>query len=227
LGKLCAALVVICIILPKVTEGTFGTVVVERLTTIPHFRKSHHSKPRAGLFRMKRFHWLQYTAAGIAGFGLVLPSGLLAADASRAPVLATAAETPSILDVSLGKDAALVGQVLDVQGAPMAQTTVTIRSSGADVASAVTDAQGSFSISGLQGGVYEVTAAGGSGTFRVWTAEASPPSASKGVLIVSGGQTTRGQFFRGPNKAGALVMVGLLGGVVAAGIITAAQRPGS
>ncbi|HEX4145191.1 MAG TPA: carboxypeptidase-like regulatory domain-containing protein [Pirellulales bacterium] len=177
---------------------------------------------------MKRFHWFQYAAAGIAGVGLVLPSSALAADAAPTPVLAAAAETPSILDVSLGDGGTLSGQVLDTQGVPLAKTTVTVRSAGSETASAVTDAQGSFAISGLKGGVYEVTTAGGSGTFRLWTADASPPSANKQVLIVAGGQTTRGQFFfKGPNKAGALVMVGLLGGIVAAGIITAAQHSGS
>jgi hypothetical protein len=176
---------------------------------------------------MKRFHWFQYAVAGIASLGFVLPSGAFAADASRTPVLASAAETQSILDVSLGEGGTLVGQVLDVQGAPMAQANVTVSSSGAKVASAVTDSEGSFSVGGLHGGVYEVTTDAGSGTFRLWTADAGPPSANKKVLIVAGGQTTRGQFFRGPNKAGALLMVGLLGGIVAAGIITAAQPPSS
>jgi Carboxypeptidase regulatory-like domain len=175
---------------------------------------------------MKRIRWFQYAAAGIAGFGFVLPSGALAAG-NQTPLLASSAETQSILDVSLGDGGTLSGQVLDVQGAPIAQTTVTVRNSGSDPASAVTDAQGSFSVAGLKGGVYEVTVNGASGTFRLWTAAASPPSANKGVLIVSGAQTTRGQFFTGPNKAGALVMVGLLGGVVAAGIITAAHHSGS
>ena len=176
---------------------------------------------------MKRFKLLQYAVTGVAGLGLVLPSGVLAADASRTPVQASAAQTQSILDVSLGEDGTLFGQVLNVQGAPIAQATVTVRSSGADVASTVTDAQWSFSVAGLQGGVYEVTTDGGSGTFRLWTAEASPPSANRGVLIVAGGQVTRGQFFRGIRNGGALLMVGLLGGVVAAGIITASQPPSS
>jgi len=176
---------------------------------------------------MKRLPLLQYAATGMAGLGLVLPAGVLAADVNQTPVSASAAETQSISDVRLGEGGTLFGQVLDVQGAPLAQATVTVRCAGSDVASTVTDTQGSFSVGGLQGGVYEVTTDGGSGTFRLWTADASPPSANKGALIVSGGETTRGQFFRGPNKAGALVMVGLLGGVVAAGIITAAQPSGS
>jgi hypothetical protein len=173
---------------------------------------------------MKRFHWFQHAAAGIAGFGLILPSSLFAADSGPAPAAANTAETPSILDVRLGEGGTLSGQVLNAQGAPMPQASVTIRNSGGDVASTVTDSQGSFSIRGLHGGVYEVTTNEGSGTFRLWTADASPPAANQRVLIVSGDQTTRGQLFRGRNKAGALLMVGLLGGIVAAGVITAAQK---
>ena len=110
---------------------------------------------------------------------------------SRVP--AGAAPTPSILDVSFGAEGTLTGQVLNAQGAPLAQNLVTVRRSGFDVASAVTDKQGMFAVRGLQGGVYEVRSAGGSGVFRLWTANTSPPATHSGVLIVAGEQVSRGQ----------------------------------
>jgi hypothetical protein len=142
---------------------------------------------------MKRFQFFQYAASAVASLGFVVPSGVMAAEGSRAPVLASQAETPSILDVSLGEGGTLNGQVLNAQGGPVSQTVVTVRSPAANVSSAVTDMQGYFSIPGLQGGVYEVKCGGSSGAFRLWTANASPPSANKGVLLVIGGPVSRGQ----------------------------------
>jgi hypothetical protein len=186
---------------------------------------------------MKRFQWLQYAASGIASLGFVVPSGLLAADAGRTPVAASAAETPSIMDVVLGEGRALSGQVLDAQGAPMTQTLVTVRGSGSGVASAVTGRQGYFSIRGLQGGVYEVTSGGSSAVFRVWTAGAAPPAANKSVLIVAAGPVSRGQYPAGPRPLrpitnGQVVIAGLLilgatGAIVAISLGNQQQPSGS
>jgi Carboxypeptidase regulatory-like domain len=191
---------------------------------------------------MKRFQWLQYAAAGIASLGFVVPSGLLAADAGRTPAPASAAETPSIMDVVLGEGRALSGQVLDAQGAPLAQTLVTVRGSGSGVASAVTDAQGYFSVRGLQGGVYEVTSGGSSAVFRVWTAGAGPPSARKSVLIVAAAPVGRGQYPAGPRPAGprppgpitngqvviaGLLILGATGAIVAISLGNQQQPSGS
>ncbi len=170
---------------------------------------------------MKRLQCLRYAAAAIASLGFVLPSGVLAADAQRAGLIATAAEMPAILDVGLSQGGSLFGQVLDSQGTPLTQTLVTIRSQGADVASTVTDARGSFSVGGLQGGVYEVRSAGGSSIFRLWTAAASPPSAHSGVLIVAGQDVSRGQgnigrITNGHVLVGVALVLGVAGGIVAA-----------
>ena len=189
---------------------------------------THHKHSiiqQAGDLTMKRFQWLQYAATGIASLGFALPSGLSAAEARRTPLLASATETPSILDVSLGDGAALSGQVLDAQGAPLAQTTVTVRRFGADVASAVTDTQGWFSVRGLQGGVHEVTCGGSSAVCRAWTADASPPSANKSILIVAGGPVSRGQypprqFPSGPRPSGPRPLPPITNGqVVIAGLL--------
>ncbi len=169
---------------------------------------------------MRRNQWLQVAATGIAGLGLVLPSGVMAAQPAT-PITASANAAPSIVDVRLNTRGMLVGQVVDAQGVAMPQATVTLRSSSLEVASTVTNAQGSFSLAGLHGGVYEASSAGGSTVLRVWTAEASPPSANKSVMIVSGGPVARGQFFNGPNRLGSIALFGVIvGGVTTAALIT-------
>jgi hypothetical protein len=135
---------------------------------------------------MNRFRVCQYAAAIIASCGFVMPSSVFAAT----PTLA-------ISDVSLGEAGTLYGQVVDGQGVPMAKATVLVRSYGREPVQAVTDAEGRFSVAGLQGGTYEVASGGGSAAFRLWTAAASPPAANRQVLIVAGDSVARGQQYQG------------------------------
>ena len=171
---------------------------------------------------MKRLKWLQQVAGGIAGLGLVLPSGLMAAQPAAAPAAARAAQSPAVVDVALGDGGTLVGQLVDGQGVPLPRIVVSLRSAGTDLASTLTDERGSFSVAGLRGGILEVQAAGTTSAVRVWTADASPPSANRTVLIVAGDPVARGQFFKGPNKTGSIVLFGVIvGGAVTAGVIAA------
>ena len=154
---------------------------------------------------MKRFRLVGYLAATMASTGFVLPLELLAADAGQAPVPAGsrpavaapaasgASQSPTISDVSLGEGGILTGQVLTGQGDPLPQSTVIVRGIGTEAVTTISDPQGRFAIRGLKGGTYEVVSGGGYGVFRLWTPNASPPSASKQVLIVAGGSIARGQ----------------------------------
>jgi Carboxypeptidase regulatory-like domain len=181
---------------------------------------------------MKRFQFCQYSATAIACLGLVLPAGARAADVGRTPAPNAAAQKSSILDVRLGQRGTLAGQVVDAQGRPLALTKVNVRSAGSatDMAGAVTDFEGRFSVQNLPGGVYEVSSGGGSGVFRLWTGAASPPSANQAVLIVAGGTVNRAQYYAGNNYGwrpwcpritngevvmGALLIAGVAGGIVA------------
>ena len=202
-----------------------------------HARRHFGSKFRGRYLTMKRIRCFQYAAAAIATLGMVTPPGALAADASRAAVQASRPETPAVLDVGLGEGGTLVGQVVNAQGAPLAKASVTVRCSGSAVASAVTDRQGSFAVGGLQGGVFEVNSAGGSGVYRLWTAGASPPSANKGVLIVGGEPVSRGQYYAGRYYRsrftngqivfGTAIILGVTAAVVAASLSNQAQLSGS
>jgi hypothetical protein len=48
-------------------------------------------------------------------------------------------------------------------------------------------------------GVYQFVATEGFGSYRVWTPELAPPGAQQGALIVTGGQSVRGQFLPRPH----------------------------
>jgi hypothetical protein len=124
---------------------------------------------------------------------------------------------------------------------------------GANVASAVTDRQGQFSVRGLRGGVYEVSSGGSSQAFRVWTASASPPSANESVTIVAGDPVnppqnypvnrvqnypaSRGQYYSGPGTPapitngqvvlGTLTVAGIIGGIIAFSVSAREKTSGS
>ena len=179
-----------------------------------------------------RFRWFPSAAAGIAALGLILPSGVFAADAMPVATPTTAIPAAQVLDVSLGEGGMLAGQVVDGQGLPMPGTVVALRTLKGDVATSHTDSDGRFQVHGLGGGLYEVTAADRGGTFRLWTGDASPPGAVKQVLLVAGGPVTRGQYLNrgqwfGSTGAliGGVIILGSLGGVVAGGIISGLQEP--
>jgi hypothetical protein len=177
---------------------------------------------------MKRFKLLQGVAAGVAGFGLLLPQVAPAAQLAPVPTaVQTDRQATTVADVALLEGGILEGQVVDAAGTPVAATTVSLREAGHELATAQTEAQGHFSIRGLRGGTYEVSAAGGSGVYRLWAPNSAPPAANSGVLIVSGEQVARGQLFQGQRGA-RLLMLGVLGGIITAGVITASvHRSGS
>lgn len=100
---------------------------------------------------------------------------------------------PAVLDVALDRGGLLRGQVIDAQGAAMKQAPVSIWFENRQVATSTTNDQGQFSVTGLRGGVHTVSAGQGGEVYRLWTAEAAPPSARNGTLVISGETILRGQ----------------------------------
>ncbi|MCA9234375.1 MAG: carboxypeptidase regulatory-like domain-containing protein [Planctomycetales bacterium] len=119
---------------------------------------------------------------------------MLAAPALAAPT-GQAAAHPS--DVALAAGGELVGQLVDAQGAPLANAPVSIQSQGREVVQATTDAQGQFRITGLKGGVYEIVAPGHYQAYRFWAPRTAPPAATAGVLMVADGDLARAQYGAG------------------------------
>lgn len=182
---------------------------------------------------MKRFQWFPSVVSGIAALGLVLPSGVFAADAMPVSAPAAAGQASPTLDVRLADGGVLVGQVVDAAGVPMPGTLVSLRTIKGQVISGNTDSNGRFEVRGLTGGFYEVIAAQRSGPLRLWAGDASPPGAVKQVLLVAGQPVARGQMVvQGPQGGqiggsgailGGVIILGSLGGVVAGGIISGLQ----
>jgi len=143
---------------------------------------------------MKR--WLTATAVCLSCLGMLLPQTVLAADAPQpdGPLpSAVSPPMPAVNDVALQAGGALVGQVVDQQGVPLAHTPVLVRQNDQEVASTITDDNGRFEVSGLRGGLYQVVAGQGVGIYRLWAANTAPPTAQASAMVVSGNDVVRGQ----------------------------------
>ncbi len=106
--------------------------------------------------------------------------------------LATAPAQGAV-DVALTGSGVLLGQVVDSQGQPLAGVPVTIEQAGRQLAIAPTDAEGYFAFRGVHGGVYQLSAAEGGGSYRTWVPGTAPPQAQQGALVVAGHDLVRGQ----------------------------------
>ena len=126
---------------------------------------------------------------------------LLASITIWLPQVATASEQV-VNDVKLWAEGVLLGQVVDVEGQPVAGTVVTLREGEDKVGETKTDAQGYFSFRGLASRGYVVEAAGGLGMYRAWSQSVAPPSAQPGVLIVAGKTTVRAHFYHRHRRRG-------------------------
>ena len=126
--------------------------------------------------------------------GLLLPAPCLEAvvRANEMPVRPDG-PPPAVTDMTLARGGVLKGQVRDTQGSPLAQTKVELVRNGRPIIATVTASDGRFALSALRGGVYQVTAGGGTAVIRAWASNTAPPGASQSILIVSGGDLIRGQ----------------------------------
>lgn len=147
----------------------------------------------------------------LAVAGFCLPQAAFAVDGPSSKV-------PHLIDVALLDGGLLVGQVVDAQGTVLKKTPVSVYRQGQEVAKTRTDDRGYFAVRGLGGGIYQVTAAEGHGIYRLWAPGHAPPAARKGVLVVAGRDTVRGQ---GPLLGSLGMGLGsplIIGAVVAASI---------
>ena len=171
---------------------------------------------------MRPFDILKIAAVSMAGVGTALPQAALAATGSSEPIARQELVAPATLDVALDHDGVLRGQVVNPQGAAVKDCPVSLWQQDRMVASTKTDAAGQFAVSNVRSGSHYVVAGEDYAVCRVWTAQAAPRAAQKCALLVSGGQLVRGQGqtsgWRGPT-----LMLGIVGGVIAAGLTAAAD----
>ncbi len=178
---------------------------------------------------MKFRKTLPVAAVALALLGIVLPHPVTAdAIDSQNSMARTAAGMP-VVDVALHEGGLLKGQVIDAQGNPQADSSVTLWRRGEPVADAQTDAEGRFAIAGLGSGVYQLKTAEGAGICRLWAPGAAPPAAHEAVLLISGNEVVRGQRNMASGRrqllilGGAAAAAGVIGGVIGYNVRTPAS----
>ena len=159
-------------------------------------------------------------AAWMAVAALVIQPQLLLAEP-----LPRVGELPiRVVDVALGANGTLRGQLLDRQGRqlPVLQIFVT---NGHQTWNTYTDEQGHFQVEGLVGSTYQVQAAGQIQIVRAWAEGTAPPQALDALLLVYDNPVVLGQNCGSP-VCGSRVRAGksplanpyILGGLVVAAI---------
>jgi hypothetical protein len=166
---------------------------------------------------MKLARPLKHALAWMAVGGLCLPGSLLAADARPANV-----DAAPITDVALGTGGMLTGQFSDVNLAPCAGAEVFVWADGRVVATTHTNANGSFAVAGLRGGLHQVTTAEGGRLYRFWAPGTAPPGAADSAQLIRGQDVVLGQWEGPSTMAHEIAMWAtnpfLVGGVIAAAV---------
>lgn len=158
---------------------------------------------------MKKTGCFRIAAAWLAVGGMCMPQVVFAATPDR--------PKPAIPDVALRDGGVLLGQVVKADGSPAPGAPISLRNDSRELATGTANAAGYFAFSGLTTGTYQMTTTGGAGTYQVWTADAAPPVAQPGALLVTNGETVRGQMQPGP-FVGLFAQPLILGGLIAAAI---------
>ena len=111
------------------------------------------------------------------------------------PIAPASDPVPAILDVELAPGGILSGQVVDAGGAPLGHVSVSVWRDTQEIGRTVSDREGRFAVSGLNGGLHRVVAANGAlgmQLCRAWAPDTAPPIAQRGVLVVASGTVARG-----------------------------------
>ena len=160
-------------------------------------------------------NWLRpftLVCVGLACLGLILPSAVLE---GAYWTKGTSPGVPVAKDVELDPEGSFRGVVVNVQGVPMAGTSVVVRNSHREVARTLSDGLGCFSVEGLGGGTYQVTTGRYTKQFRTWVACTAPPRTRRIALIVVGDDVVRGQRPLGEFlRSDAVIITGLLGAMI-------------
>lgn len=149
-------------------------------------------------------------------------TGVLASPAmATPPVVSPQAAMPSsvkqashrTIDVKVDRGF-LVGQVLSIAGQPEADKELQLRANEVLVANAKTDARGRFAVPVNKTGVFRLDVCNQRFQIRAWQANVAPPTAGEGLLVISQGDSVRGQ-------AGASMLVSWLSNPLVLGLVAA------
>jgi hypothetical protein len=165
-------------------------------------------------------HGLVRSAAWVAAAVLVFQPQLLLAE----PMSIATDQPMRVVDVALGHNGVLYGQLLDRQGRQLPITAIQL-TNGHNEWVTYTDAEGNFRVEGLVGSTYQVHAAGQTEIVRMWAEGTAPPKASEGLLLVHDSSVVLGQHCGSP-VCGSMICAAkhplanpfILGGIVAAAV---------
>ena len=160
---------------------------------------------------MKTWNWFQSAAVLLATFALVLPRVVLAAGQalstahsasanlsakSKGPVAktpdSTRGQNSRTVDISLGRDGSLRGQLVSSQGHGIGRATISLAQQGRVTKVTRTDASGRYVFRNVRSGVYLLQSSSGSKMCRVWNSNVAPPEAIPQALLVEGQSVVRG-----------------------------------
>ena len=131
---------------------------------------------RKGSNPMKHIRLFACMTTSVAVFSL-LPDHSL----GQPPSGYSAAVSPA-LDVVLGEDGLLSGQIVDAEGHAKADAVLTLCQQDREVACTTTDHVGRFEVTGLVPGAYQIQSPGIQSQIRAWSAPIAPPTASRHAL---------------------------------------------
>ena len=138
------------------------------------------------------------------------------------------AQQQAVPDLRLSRRGSLDGLVVERQGTPSVGEKVVLFRNGERHAEVLTNRDGQFSFSGLNGGVYEVSCTGFRGVYRVWAAATAPPSSRDGLLILDKASLVRGQHDLSPwFTKQSIISAAIVGGAVLVPVIVINQRRSS
>jgi hypothetical protein len=129
-----------------------------------------------------------------------------------------------VVDVALGTNGSLRGQLLDRQGQQLPVSKIQI-TNGHQTWNTYTSEEGYFRLEGLVGSTYQLQAAGQVHIVRAWAEGTAPPHALKALLIVHDNRVVLGQHCGTPLCGSAISAAKhplanpfILGGLIAAAI---------
>lgn len=163
---------------------------------------------------MKTKRFVSVVMAWFAVLGMCLPQVVLAAEAA-----------PPVTDIALADGGVLQGRVVDLQGGGVAGVDVSVKSQNREVTRTTTNADGQFSVKGLNDGVYQLAAADGQGVFRLWSAKKAPPVSKNGAIVYTqnaGGMGGLKMFLSNP-----IVIAGIVATAIAVPVALANQHDSS
>lgn len=111
----------------------------------------------------------------------------------RGLVRPLAGQRTRVLDVALSPHGTLSGQIVDSAGLPLANQPILAARVNEQPLEVTSNEQGRFSIVGMRGGLYQLSAGGAAVACRCWLAGTAPPAAGTQVLLVAEEDIQRGQ----------------------------------